>query len=147
MATITNFLNGMTTAKAAFPAAGLNKVFVLRNLLDFSDVNVLASDVVQALMVPANTMVLDVICRVVVAEGATCTADVGDGSSTAGWDTGVNLNAAVGTTTQTVQGTDARKAANAFGYVYTAADTIDLVMGHNTDAAKLLITAICVDLS
>ena len=147
MATITNFLNGMTTAKAGFPSSGLNKMFVLKNVLDFADVPVLAADVVQALMIPAGTMVLEVLTKVITPEGATCTANVGDGSSTAGWNTAADLNAAAGTYEQSLKATDARNVANVTGYIYTAADTIDLVMGHNTDAAKVAVYAICMDLS
>jgi hypothetical protein len=147
MATITNFLNGMTTARAGFPANGLNKMFVLRNQLDFSDVPVAAADVVQALVIPANTMVIDVLTRVVTAEGAACTADVGDGTDPNGFDDAIDLNATAGITTQSAAGTDAYATTASKGKVYTAADTLDLTMDHATDAAVLLVFAICVDLS
>ena len=86
--------------------------------------------------------------KLITAEGGTLTATVGDGGSAAGWDGSVNLNTSAGTVTQSVEGTDARKAANATGYVYTAADTIDLTMSaHAADAAVIDVFALCVDLN
>jgi len=83
---------------------------------------------------------------VVVAEGGTLTATVGDGAGAASWDAEVNLNAAAGTSTIGTNGTDAYVANP--GKVYTAADTIDLTMSANAgDAAKLLVQAICIDLN
>jgi hypothetical protein len=93
-------------------------------------------------------MVIDVMTKLITAEGGALTATVGDGGSAAGWDASVNLNTTEGTITQSVEGTDARKAANATGYVYDAADTIDLTMSaHAADLAIIDVFALCVDLN
>lgn len=145
MATITDWA---TVAQASIPVDSLNNVFVLKNRIDFSEVNTAASDVVQALTIPANTMVIDVMTRLITAEGGTLTATVGDGGSAAGWDGSVDLNTTAGTVTQSVEGTDARKASNATGYVYTSADTIDLTMSANAaDTAVIDVMALCVNLN
>jgi hypothetical protein len=126
----------------------LGKAYVLRNRLDFSDTNTSASDVVQALAIPAMTYVLDVVTRVVTAEGGTLTATVGEVGAANAWDNSVDLNASADTITQSVNGTDAHSAANARGYVYTTAKTIDLTMSANAaDTAVLDIFAICFDLN
>jgi hypothetical protein len=141
MSTITTFLTG---EDACIPASGLNKAYVIKKQLDFSDTNVLAADVVQALQIPAGTMVLNVYVEVVTAEGGTCTATVGDGAGASSWDASTDLNATAGTVTAGISGTDAYALT---GKVYTAEDTIDLTMGHNTDAAVINVFAICFDLN
>jgi hypothetical protein len=133
---------------AAIPADGLNKMFVLKNTIDFSEVNSGASDVVQVLAVPAGTMVVDVITKVVTPEGGTLTATVGDGSGASSWDGAVDLNAVAGTYTQSAAGTDAYATTAAKGKIYSSADTIDLTMSANAgDTAVLEVFAICYDLN
>lgn len=145
MATITDWV---TASEACITTEGPRKAYVLKNRIDFSEVNTGASDVVQVLAIPAGTMVIDVLTKLITPEGGTLTATVGDGGSAAGWDGSVNLNTTAGTITQSVQGTDARKAANATGYVYTTADTIDLTMSANAaDTAVIEVYAICIDLN
>jgi len=145
MATITDWA---TVARASIPVDALNKVYVLSNRIDFSEVNTAASDVVQALTIPAGTMVIDVMTKLITAEGGVLTAEVGDGDDPNGWDASVDLNTTVGTLTKSVEGTDARKAANATGYYYSAADTIDLTMSANAaDAAVIDVFALCIDLN
>ena len=126
------------------PHSGIKSAYVMRNRLDFSAIPVAASDVVEALKIPAGTMVLAVCTRVITAEGGTCTATVGDGDAAAGWDGSVNLNATAGTTTQSIPGTDATATT---GKLYAAEDTIDLTMGHTTDAAVFDVYALCVDMN
>ena len=96
-----------------------------------------AGDTVQALKIPAGALVDEVFCIVRTAQGATCTATVGDGAAAAAWDASINLNAAAGTLTSALEGTDAYAA----GKFYSAADTIDLVLGHTTNAAKITVCA------
>jgi len=110
----------------------------LSNEIDFSETEVSAADVVQALKIPANTYVKNVYVLVKTAEGATCTATVGDATDPNGWDASTNLNASAGTVTAGLAGTDDYATAGKF---YSTADTIDLVMGHATDAAKVIVFA------
>lgn len=107
----------------------------LKNHISFADTSVSAADVVELIDIPAYFKVLDITILVTTAEGATCTATIGDGDATDGWDASVNLNSAaayISTPSDTYGATG--------GKVYTTADTIDAVMGHDTDAAILDIT-------
>lgn len=133
---------------ACVPASGLNRFFVLYNKIDLSDINSAASDVIQALAVPAKTFVIDVLTRVVTAEGGALTATVGDGSGAASWDGATDLNASALTVTQSAAGTDAYATTAAKGKYYADEDTIDLTMSAAIgDAAVMEVFAICVDLS
>jgi len=113
-------------------------VFCAENLLDFSKTNAAISDVVQALKVPANTIVKNVWCIVKTPEGSTAVATLGDGASATGWDASVNLNAAAGTMTGGVPGTDAFAS---IGKFYASEDTIDLVPSAALDTCKLVVKA------
>lgn len=133
MATITSFISGQVEK------ADLNgRVVIAENKLDFSVTNAGASDVVQALKIPANALVDEVWVIVRTAEGGTSTATVGDGDAAAGWDASTNLNATAGTVTSALEGTDAY----AVGKFYSAADTIDLTLSANAvDAAIITVCA------
>lgn len=133
---------GGTSIGSCIPYAGLNMFYVLSNRIDFATTEATAADVVQCLDIPAGTLVLNVFVKVVTAEGGTCTATVGDGDSAAAFDASTNLNAAAGTVTYGVGGTDDYVTYG--GKFYSAADTIDLTLGHNTDAAVLDMYALCV---
>lgn len=138
------------TNKAAKPANGLDKFYLLKGVLDFAAHPVAASDVVQALSIPAHTLVKGLYWRVLTAEGATCTATIGDGSDPDGFGAAVNLNSTSTESWSTLaltEGTPNTVTGYTSGKLYTAADTIDLVMGHATDAAKIELKALCVDLS
>lgn len=130
MSTISDFLKGHPAVKGI----GSNQVKA-ENLIDFSKKSVLAADVVQAIRVPANALVTKVALYTITAEGATCTVTVGDGDGANSWDASANLNSVGGY--YSAAGTDAY----AQGKFYTADDTIDLVMGHDTDTAKVLVVA------
>ena len=133
MSTVTTFIDGKTTV------SNLGTNFsVVQNEIDFSETNCSASDVVQCLKIAANTYVRNVGVIVKTAEGASATATVGDGDGANSWDASTNLNATAGTVTLGLPGTDAYATAGKF---YTAADTIDLTLGHNMDAAKVIVFA------
>jgi len=135
-----------TNGQVGIPANGLNKVYIIENVLDFSKKPADASAVVEALNVNAKTQVLNVWCEVITPEGGTSTATVGDGGDADGFDADVNLNAAEGTVTYGVGGTDANVTAG--GKFYADADTIDLTLDANAvDAAVVKVSALCVDLS
>ena len=109
------------------------------NKLDFSEINAAASDVIQAIKIPAGALVTNVRVTVLTAEGSTTTATVGDGAGADSWDASTNLNASANTVTAGLPGTDAY-ATN--GKYYAAADTIDLTLSaHALDAAIVNISA------
>ena len=129
MSTITFF----TDKKPACVGVGTN-MFMAENIIDFSRKKALAGDVVQCLNIPKGAYVLNVMVTVLTAEGATCTATVGDADGANSWDASTNLNATAGTVTAGVSGTDAYALT---GKTYTSDDTIDLTMGHDADTAKI----------
>jgi len=141
MATISTFI---ANEDAGIPASGLNKAYVMRKRMDFSETPVTAADVVKVMIIPADTFVLQVITEVITAEGGACTATLGDTDGAAGWDADLDLNAAAGTQAAAISGTDAN---GLTGKAYPAELSIDLTMGHNTDAAVLDVYAICFDLN
>lgn len=133
MGTVTHFVDGIQAPRLIGTQA-----VIAENLLDFSSYNVAGSDVVQALKVPANTIVTRVWCIIKTAEGATATATVGDGTDANDWDASVDLNAAAGTLTSSAYGTDGYSTTSKF---YASADTIDLVVSAALDTAKVIVKA------
>lgn len=104
------------------------------------------NDVIEALEVPANTLVMGVHCKVHKAEGAACTIDVGDAGDADGFLNDVNINStstSVFTGHALGYGTD-----HGIGHLYTAADTIDITCNSaGTNAAVITLSAIMVDLA
>ena len=102
-----------------------SKKFVLQDLLTLVGAGTVAeaNDVFQLLNIPANTHVFCAGIIPLVADGATLTADLGDGSNADGWVDGANLNST--TAIMTVKD-DAYGPDNMPGKFYAAADTIDL---------------------
>lgn len=130
------------------PWQGIPKVYMLENEVDFGDDATATGDVVQALSVKAGTHVLQVWCEVTEAMALTATATVGDADSAAAWDASVNLNAAVGTVTYGVGGTDNNVTYG--GKFYSAADTIDLtctITSGPAAAGKMMVRALCIDVT
>lgn len=121
-------------------------VFVLKNRLDFSISPVVTNgDTVQALGIPAGVGVLNVFVKIVTKVGSTCTATVGDGANPDHWDASVNLDAANGTITSGIVATDDYCIAN-LGKIYTAADTIDLVVANAASTGIIDVYALCYQL-
>jgi hypothetical protein len=115
-----------------------HRVTKLSNKIDFSEFNVGSGDTVQCLKVAKDMLVTNVRVIVVTPEGATATATVGDATAADGWDASTNLNATAGTVTAGLAGTDSYATA---GKLYTAADTIDLVVSAALDTAVLIVEA------
>ena len=94
--------------------------------------NLAAADVIQAITVKAGEMVCSVSAKIITACSAAMTATIGDGDDPDGYVTSVALNGTAGTVTSTVgallQGGTTPFAISQ-GKVYSAADTIDLVLG------------------
>lgn len=95
---------------------------------------IVTNDVFQLITVPAGAFVNKVHVKVETAEGATCTFDIGDGSTTDGYLDGVEGNALTETQSFTADTTEAYGA----GKLYTTADTIDLKLMTGT-AANLIV--------
>jgi hypothetical protein len=89
--------------------------------------NLTGSDIYQVIKVDNGMMPTQFRVYVVTAEGDATTLDIGDGSSTARYETDADLNATGHTATL-----DATT-------MYTAADTIDLIPSADCDAAKFYV--------
>lgn len=132
----------LTGGQSAIPYDGLNKLYRVKNRLDFSQNIVSASDVVHTVSVKPNTHVKQVYVKLIAAEGSTATCTVGDSGHAAGLIATANLNAAPGTITQnTISDTYAN------GCIYTSAADITLVPGHNLSHAIVDIIVVCQDLN
>lgn len=103
-----------------------------------------AADVLEVISLNAFTYVLAVFARVLTAEGAACTIDVGDGVAANAFLDDFNLNA-VGMGGSLV--TTAGSVAVGGGRLYTAADTIDVLLNNNaTDVAVVHLFGIAMQL-
>jgi len=120
-----------------------HRVTKLSAKVDFSEFNVGSGDTVKCLNVAADMLVTNVRVIVVTPEGSTATATVGDGDTANGWDASTNLNGTAGTVTAGLAGTDAFATA---GKLYTAADTIDIVVSAALDTAVIIVEAEAVHL-
>ena len=137
---------------AAHSAKGINKVSTISVELDFAAITtaraaagltaLAATDVLEVIRVPANTLVTHVALNVTTAEGGTLTLDVGDGTDPDGFHDGVNGNA-VAAYINDAGGAEAL----AHGKFYTAADTIDVTTVNAADTAVMTLTAVMVDCS
>ena len=94
--------------------------------------NLAATDVIQAITVKAGEMVIGCSAKIITACSAAMTATIGDGDDPDGYVTSVSLNGTAGTVTSTtgalLQGGTTPFAITQ-GKVYSADDTIDLVLG------------------
>lgn len=135
----------LTSGELGRSNAGTRPVFMAEQRIDFGRNNAAASDVVQALNVYAGWFVHAVAVDVEVAEGGTGTATVGDGTTANGFIASVNLNA-TGITKNTLK-TDGTSAAVGYtaGKLYTADDTIDLVVSAALDKAVVVVRALVTD--
>ena len=114
-------------------SAGGLKTSYMQNTLDFSATNTSATNIVQVFTIPAQTVIVAIGIDVTTGEGATCTVDLGDGDSTTRYLTSSDIE---------TTGNRAAAAASVVPYVYTAADTIDMIMDHATDAAVVRVWAV-----
>lgn len=137
----------LVTAAGGANAAGFPAPVVFENLVDFSRLSTAAAqnDVVEALNIPANTLIQGVSWEVEGVEGAARNFAIGDGANTSGFiatttantlDKGVTALAVAEGTPNTIVGYSA-------GKFYSAADTIDIlaVTSGGLTAAKIRIKA------
>lgn len=94
--------------------------------------NLAAADVIKAVTVKAGEMVIGCSAKIITACSAAMTATIGDGDDPDGYVTSVSLNGTAGTVTSTT-GALLQSGASPYaitqGKVYSAEDTIDLVLG------------------
>jgi hypothetical protein len=139
---------------AAHVAAGINNVSSITVDLDFAAITtaraaagltaLAATDVLEVVKIPANTLVLGVALNVTTAEGGTLTIDVGDGDDPDGYLDGVNANTTAAYITTPSAGTPTGLAS---GKYYTAEDTIDVTTVNAADTAVMSLTVVMVDCS
>ena len=129
------------------PYAGLDKLFVIENTIDFQALGAANGDTVQCLPVAAGWRILGLEVETVTsADSATAaTADVGDSGSANGFMDDINLKSAAGTviTAQTATGYGNTRR-------YTSADTINMTLtytGATTQKGKVKIRAIVVKMT
>lgn len=92
------------------------------------------NDTLDLFLLPKGTLVKRVCCRLVTAEGGTCTIDVGvTGADTDGFLDGSDMNGTAGTVYYTLDslgyGTD-----NALGYFFAANGAITILFNNASDA-------------
>lgn len=147
---------GFNKGVAAYTDSGLHRVHLIEVELDFAKIAAAraaagaaalgAGDVLEALPIPAKTMVLKVGADVTTTEGGTLTLDVGDGTDPDGFLDGVNANAVAGYSSAAVTlvegAPNTLSPAYAFGKYYGAADTIDVVTVNVADAAVVRVWAL-----
>ena len=139
----------LTAGESRNNHAGAVKAFVVEQVIDFGKTPAGSGDVIQAINVQPGWFVSTVLVQAVTPEGATATAQVGDGTLATGFIPSANLNSAglyksnltlTEAAPNTVTGYTA-------GKLYTAADTIDLVVSAALDTAKVAVRALVFDLS
>lgn len=135
------------------PITGLDKMFVLHNVIDFGDGNHTHADgdTLEVLNIPAGVLVLRAGHKVITAEGGTAAGTLGDGVDPDGFVAASNLNAAAGTTQISAlaltEGTPNTVTGYSNGKFYAAADTIDYVATNALDKAAIDFFAVCIDLN
>lgn len=128
--------NQLWTAKAYGPYDQVpqkleNSLVVTSRKFDASATLMASGDVFQIFKVTTNFVVVHFVVTVDTAEGGAATLDIGDGGSTARYETDADLNSAPGVT----QSMDAY-------FRYTADDTIDIIPSAELDTAIFTVTMI-----
>lgn len=130
MSTITAFTN--LSRATVLPAT---ERIVAQEVLDFSLTSCVSGDVVQAINIPAKTLVRSVTLFVETA--GTSTVTVGDGDSAAGWQASTSI---ASSGAKLVDITGAAPFALQ-GKYYASADTIDVTCAVSQTTAKLRLVA------
>jgi hypothetical protein len=158
MATYTDSL-GFNKGDAGFHAAGLHKVNRVEVVLDFAKITaarlaagataLTSADVIEAIPLPAKSLVLRVGLDVTTAEGGTLTIDVGDGTDPDGFLDGVNANTVASYCSALALTEAAPNTVTGYsnGKYYSAADTLDVVIVNAADVAVMRLWALVLDCS
>jgi len=143
MATEYVFYDGSITGQIVPPkhTPEEDEMFVLRNIVDFSKQTLEAgeSDVAQVLSIPAGTTVIACWLRIITAETASGTVDLGYAAGNS-WGNALALDGSVGAILGATH--------SWVPYHFVAADTIDITATTDTadvdiDGAKVEVTAVC----
>ena len=156
MATYTDSI-GFNKGTAAFRADGLTKVTRMEVEMDFAAITAARSaagatalasgDVLEAIPVPAKSLVLHVGVEVETAGTGSLTLDVGDGADADGYLDGIAADAVGSFASIHTLSTGATVGLTA-GKYYTAADTIDVTLvGYVPGNLKCRVWALVVDAS
>ena len=142
MATTYDFTAGTTIGGAKIPIIPTpqeDRLFILRNIVDFSKQNldVSETDVAQVLDIPAGTTVMAVYVRIITAETAAADFGLGYGGGTTAWGTGLGADGSVGAILGATH--------DWVPIHFTSADTVDILSegAVDFDGFKCEVTAIC----
>lgn len=137
----------LTIGNAAAGRSAVNEGHIYKEELtvDFSEQNVLSTDLVKLFNIPAYHVPLHVSAQVVTAEGATATGEVGLVDDADAFIDAVNLNAAAGTLIKNGGGAGAADEAG-IGTISNAARGIYLDPGHDLDKAIMKFVAVFLDM-
>ncbi len=130
MTTYTTYSDGSATTKySGYDALSAPRSVTFYARFDSTKRNLASTDVAEIMTIPAGTLILGVVTKIVTAETtASQTIDIGDGTDPNGWIAAAASDAAVGTYVHSTgayaiaTGTSATK-----GKLYTAADTLDIL--------------------
>jgi len=149
--TLGSYTDLATDNQTVTPFYSKARLFVLKNKIDFSAYSVISDgdEIVEALNIPANTIVQAVWLYVETVDAGITDVDVGPGGAASV----LFLDGASFATTGYVYTTAG--AYNPFaggttpGYLFSSADTIDLLIktSDTSDTAVLYVYALCVDLT
>lgn len=142
------YLSGVaTTATAGANAAGFPAYTVFENVIDCAKLSTAAAqnDTIEALNIPAGTLIQGVMWEVEGVEGAARNFAIGDGDNTAGYvaSTSANSTARGWSALALTEGTPNTVTGFGAGKYYDAADTIDIlaVTSGGLVAAKIRVKA------
>jgi len=129
------------------PGGGWNSPWwMMETTVDFADGTTYeAADTVQLFDIPAGCWILLATIHVQTGEGDTCTVDLGDADSTDGFIDGGDIETAgvyIGNELALTEGTpNTLTDTYVFpgGRLCAADEIVSLVLGHNTDAAKITV--------
>ena len=114
--------------------------YLVENTIDFSPFDPAANDIVQAIDIPAESIVLNAGLEVLTASPSSVTLDLGDANDVDKYVDGYD-------STSTGYAAAVINASNV-GHVYGSADTIDIkVLGAQDTSAKVRVWAVVCDIS
>ena len=114
--------------------------YLVENTIDFTPFDPAANDIVQAIDIPAESIVLNAGLEVLTASPSSVTLDLGDGGDVDKYVDGYD-------STSTGYAACVINASNV-GHVYGSADTIDIkVLGAQDTSAKVRVWAVVCDIS
>ena len=114
--------------------------YLVENTIDFTPFDPAANDIVQAIDIPAESIVLNAGLEVLTASPSSVTLDLGDAGDVDKYFDGYD-------STSTGYAAAVINASNV-GHVYGSADTIDIkVLGAQDTAAKVRVWAVICDIS